>query len=67
MDRGPAVTRSYILSAVRSAVVPRNGAFSHLALHDLAKPVVMECINRSGLGADDIDEVIVEQGETPQD
>jgi len=59
MGRGPAVIRSYILSAVRSAVVPRNGAFSHLTLHDLAKPVVMECIRRSGIGVNDIDEIIV--------
>ena len=53
------MTKSFILSAVRSAVVPRGGGFADLSIQDLAKPVILECLNRSGVGAESIDEIIV--------
>ena len=59
MDRRPTVTRSFIISAARSAVVPRGGAFSHLSIQDLAKPIILECLNRSEVPAEGIDEIIV--------
>ncbi|MDU9006691.1 thiolase family protein [Sedimentitalea todarodis] len=53
------MNRSFILSAARSAVVPRGGRFSHLSLQELAKPVLLDCLVRSGVGAGDVDEIIV--------
>ncbi|MDG1736887.1 MAG: thiolase family protein [Paracoccaceae bacterium] len=53
------MTKSFILSAVRSAVVPRGGAFSHLSIQDLAKPVILEALIKSGVSAENIDEIIV--------
>lgn len=52
------MTGSVIVAALRSAVVPRGGAFSHLALHELGAPVVTACLEACGLEADQVDEVI---------
>ena len=48
-----------ILSACRSAVVPRGGAFARLSLHDLAAPVVKAALHEAGLAPADVDEIIV--------
>ncbi len=45
-----------ILSARRTAVVPRGGAFARLSLEELAVPVVLACLAEAGLAA--VDEVI---------
>ncbi len=45
-----------ILSARRTAVVPKGGAFARLSLEDLAVPVVRACLADAGLTA--VDEVI---------
>lgn len=45
-----------ILSARRTAVVPRNGAFARLSLEDMAAPVLRACLADAGL--DRVDEVI---------
>lgn len=48
-----------IIAALRSAVVPRAGAFSHLSLHELAAPVVQNVVRAAGICADQVDELIV--------
>lgn len=53
------MTRSYIIAAKRSAVAPRGGAFSTLALHDIAAPVVIDCLSAAGIAPEDVNELIV--------
>ena len=48
-----------IIAALRSAVVPRAGAFSHLSLHDLAVPIIQNVIRKAGVHIDQVDELIV--------
>ncbi|OCX65603.1 acetyl-CoA acetyltransferase [Thioclava sp. SK-1] len=48
-----------VLSAMRSAVAPRGGGLSRLALQDLAAPVLQAAIFRAGLMAHDVDEVVL--------
>ena len=48
-----------IIAALRSAVVPRAGAFSHLPVHDLAAPVIQSVIGKAGIEIDQVDELIV--------
>ncbi|AXI44977.1 acetyl-CoA C-acyltransferase [Sulfitobacter sp. SK012] len=48
-----------IISACRSAVVPRGGAFAALSLHDLGAPVLQAAMAQAGLVAAQVDEVIV--------
>ncbi|REJ66466.1 MAG: hypothetical protein DWQ15_06815 [Proteobacteria bacterium] len=48
-----------IIAALRSAVVPRAGAFSHLAVHELAAPVIQGVIGKAGVEMDQVDELIV--------
>ena len=57
--RGLIAMTSYIVAAKRTAVVPKGGAFSDLSLHELAAPVIQAIIERAGLSASQIDEVIV--------
>lgn len=45
-----------VIAARRSAVVPRGGAFAHLAIEELAAPVVRACLADCGL--DRVDELI---------
>lgn len=52
------MTRAYIIAAKRSAVIPRGGAFADLALHQLAAPVVLDCLRSAGIAPDQVDEVI---------
>ncbi|QFQ87061.1 acetyl-CoA C-acyltransferase [Paracoccus kondratievae] len=48
-----------ILAARRSAVVPRNGAFRALELHQIAAPVIADLLRDAGLAADNVDELIL--------
>ena len=48
-----------IIAALRSAVVPRAGAFSHLSVHELAAPVIQGVIGKAGFEIDQVDELIV--------
>lgn len=47
-----------IIAARRSPVVPRGGALSRLALHDLAAPVIRACLADAGVPAEAVGEVI---------
>ncbi|WP_435259529.1 thiolase family protein [Thioclava sp. FR2] len=42
-----------ILSARRTAVVPRGGAFARLSVEDMAAPVLLACLADAGVGAPD--------------
>lgn len=53
------MTRSVLLAARRSAIVPRNGTFSHLSIEAIAAPVLQSLINDAGLEPELIDELIV--------
>ena len=53
------MTKSFLISARRSAVVPRNGAFADLTLHALAKPVLLATLKDARISPDQIGEVIV--------
>lgn len=48
-----------ILSARRTAVVPRGGAFAALSPEALAAPVMQACLEDAGLSAEMVDEVIL--------
>ena len=48
-----------IIAALRSAVVPRAGAFSHLSVHELAAPVIQSVIDQAGVETDQVDELVV--------
>ncbi len=50
---------AYIIAARRSAVVPREGAFRQLSVHELAAPVIDAARRDAGLGLGDIEEVIL--------
>lgn len=52
-------THALIAAWARTAVVARHGAFKHLHMQDLAKPVIHTLLQRSGLQAQDIDTVVV--------
>ncbi|MER5172902.1 thiolase family protein [Thioclava kandeliae] len=47
-----------IISARRSAVVPRGGGFAGLDPHEIAAPVIAACLADAGIGPEDVDEVI---------
>lgn len=48
-----------LIAARRTAVVPRGGAFARLSIEDLAAPVLLACLADAGIGADQVDEVIL--------
>lgn len=48
-----------IASWARSAVVPRNGAFKALHVHDIAAPVIQSLLARAGLDAKEVDAVVM--------
>ena len=50
---------AFIVSARRTAVMPRGGAFARLSLADLAVPVIGACLRDAGIDGDGVDEVIV--------
>ncbi len=50
---------AFIIAAKRSAVVPRGGAFAALSIEDLGATVALACLHAAGIGADQVDEIIV--------
>ena len=48
-----------IVSARRSAVIPRGGAFAALEPHELAAPVIRACLEDAGLAGDEVGELIL--------
>ncbi len=53
------MTKTYLISARRSAVAPRNGALAGLSLHGLAAPVLRAALHDAGLSPDAVGELIV--------
>jgi len=53
------MAKAYIISAKRSIVAPINGALAALELHELAAPVITDCLQTAGLAPDQVDEVIL--------
>lgn len=53
------MTRSFLISARRSPVAPRNGALAHLSIEDLARPVLLETLQDAGIAPQDVGELIV--------
>ena len=53
------MSRSIIIAARRSAVVPRNGAFKALEVHELAAPVIGALLQDGGIDAGDVGELIL--------
>lgn len=49
---------SVLLSARRSPIVPRNGAFAALSIEEIAAPIVLAALNDAGLAVDEVDELI---------
>jgi len=50
---------TWIVAARRTAVVPVNGAFRRLLVHEMAAPVIQTCLTDAGLGPQEVDEVIL--------
>lgn len=50
---------AFIIAARRTAVVPRGGAFARLSIEELAAPVIAAVLADAGIGAAQVDEVIV--------
>jgi acetyl-CoA C-acetyltransferase len=50
---------TFIVAARRTAVVPQNGAFRRLQIHDLAAPVIRACLADAGLDPSDVDDLIL--------
>ncbi len=50
---------SVIVSAYRTAVVPRGGAFAAFDIHDLAAPVIERLLHSTNVAADQVGEIIV--------
>ncbi len=48
-----------IASWARSAVVPRNGAFKALGVHEIAAPVIQSLLARAGLDMQQVDAVVM--------
>ena len=53
------MSQSIILAARRSAVVPRNGAFSKLSIEEIAAPVLQATMSDAHLKSVDVDELIL--------
>jgi acetyl-CoA C-acetyltransferase len=49
----------FIIAARRTPVAPRNGAFRHIEVADLATPVIHALLDDAGLRAQDVDDVIL--------
>ncbi len=50
---------AFVIAARRTAICPRNGAFSPLSIENLATPVVHALLADAGMGPDVVDEVIL--------
>lgn len=53
------MTEAFIIAARRTPVAPRNGAFRHIEVADLAAPVIRALLSETGLHAQDVDDVIL--------
>lgn len=53
------MTTAFLIAARRTAVVPRNGAFSELEAHELAAPVFQALLHDAGIESDVVDSVIM--------
>ena len=50
---------AYIVAAKRSAVIPKSGHFSHLAIHELAAPIITSCLQSAKIPPDKVSELIL--------
>ncbi|WP_298567849.1 thiolase family protein [uncultured Aliiroseovarius sp.] len=50
---------AHIIAARRSAVMPHDGAFATLDIHDLAAPVISALLEDAGLAPDEVGELIL--------
>ena len=50
---------AYIISAHRSAVIPKNGAFSQLHIHELASPVIQKVLKSANISKNSVTELIM--------
>lgn len=50
---------SFLIAARRSAIAPRNGAFAHLSIEGLAKPVLKAVLDDAKLAPEQVGEIIV--------
>ena len=50
---------SMIIAALRSAVIPRGGAFESLKVHQLAAPVISALLAQNGIAAGEVDQLIL--------
>lgn len=50
---------AHLIAALRSAVVPRGGAFARLSIEALGAPVLLGCLRAAGMATDRVDEVIL--------
>ncbi|MEI2383841.1 thiolase family protein [Breoghania sp. JC706] len=50
---------SFIAAALRTAVVPRGGAFKALRPHELAAPVIEALLREAGIGGARVDQIIL--------
>lgn len=53
------MTGAHIIAAHRTAVAPIGGAFNAIELHDLAAPVIRQCLRSAGLEPSAVDELIL--------
>lgn len=53
------MSETVLIAARRSPIAPRGGALSHLALHDLATPVLRQVMQDCALAPDQVDELIL--------
>jgi acetyl-CoA C-acetyltransferase len=53
------MSETVLIAARRSPIAPRGGALSHLALHDLAAPVLQQVMQDCALAPDQVDELIL--------
>jgi acetyl-CoA C-acetyltransferase len=51
--------QAFVIAAKRTAVMPRGGAFRGLSLEELAAPVLQALLAEAGIGAEDVDEVVL--------
>jgi acetyl-CoA C-acetyltransferase len=56
---------AYVIAALRSAVVPRGGAFRDLSIEDLGAPVVQALLAAAGIEPGQVDEVILSNAMGP--
>ncbi len=52
-------TKAYIISAKRSIVAPIGGALAACDVHDLATPVITDCLKAADIKIDQVDELIL--------